>query len=79
MQLYLIFYPTEVYTYSGNGCFDVLELTVVLVVLELLGLLRTELEICDWELVYSVMEPSCSTPVYTIFVLLTDATTRVPQ
>jgi hypothetical protein len=40
---------------------DILDLTVVLVVLELQGLLETELEIRDWELVISVTEPSCLT------------------
>jgi hypothetical protein len=45
----------------SNGCFDVLDLTVVLVVLEPLGLLETELEIRDWELVNSVTDPSCLT------------------
>jgi hypothetical protein len=46
MQLYLIFYPTEVVhvlwpsVLLSNGCFDVLDLTVVLVVLELLGAAR---------------------------------------
>jgi hypothetical protein len=34
-------------TLLSNGCFDVLDLTVVLVVLELLGLLEIELEIRD--------------------------------
>jgi hypothetical protein len=48
-------------TLLSNGCFDVLDVKVVLVVLELLGQLGTELEIRDWELVNSVTEPSCLT------------------
>jgi hypothetical protein len=43
----------------SNGFFDVLDLTVVLVVLGLLGLLVAEMELRDWELVNSVTESSC--------------------